>query len=348
MGANLVIAGALGSAPAAANTLTLAEPVGAQNGDLLIMTVTWRLNMVDQVDTLDAYWLEMGREENAPGASDTTSASASFVVGVQKRGASAPTAGQRTVTWGGATGGTVIGRIYAFRGVDSPLDLISIWRTLSSASTTVITNATNGGPDIDTNQDQAGLFMLCVNARNDGCSGQKANTDPTTGWIELTAEDFAGGVGHSMVAAYAVKSAVGNTGSFQWTAGSSALHSIFVLHFSSKLSVAVAPSPASAVGTRVMPSVLAGGLSITPDEAVARGQVVAPNAIHGSIAIMPAEAATIGLTISPTIGVGYEIASAAAEARGETSIEAILEALGPVFGPEDPITNFWTPEAELS
>lgn len=346
MAANFIAAGSLGSAFATANTLTLSEPAGAQEGDLLFMVIAWRLNAGDAVDTLDAAWTEFGRENNGPGGVNSATASAGFVIGMMFREASAPTSGQRTVTWGGATGGGVSGRIFAFRGAILN-DMTSIWRTLTAASTTVVTNASNGGPDIDTLEDEAALFMVCVNARSDGSiTGQKANTDPTSGWTELT-DDFPANGNIEIATAFAVKATAGNTGSFQWTAGNSALHSIWVVCFYSKPSVSIAPGVASAVGNRNGPDVLAGGLSILPQPAEVRGQVVAPSVRLGSLSVAPQIAAAKGDTVNPSLAIGLFVTPEAAEARGETAIEDILEELGPVFGPVDPISNFWTPEVPL-
>lgn len=68
--------------------------------------------------------------------------------------------------------------------------------------------------------------------------------------------------------------------------------------------VTVTPTPASAAGAVVAPTVVLGSITITPTQASAAGTVVDPTVVLGSITITPTPASGAGSTVDPTVLIG--------------------------------------------
>jgi len=158
----------------ASGNITLVEPAGCQDGDLLLACITYR----DSVGfAMASGWTLIAAENTGNSTSNGSTDVASGLMAYKIRSGAA--SGEVFTRTGGDLG---YGRIIAYRGVDqiNPLD-VSVSRTLTANSTTVVTS---GG--FSTAQANELLVMSGHNCSgsNPFASAEKANTDPTTGWTE--------------------------------------------------------------------------------------------------------------------------------------------------------------------
>jgi hypothetical protein len=146
----------------------------------------------------------------------------------------------------------------------------------------------------------------------------------------------------------------------RWTTAVHAIHSA--------LSDSVSPAVRTARASHANPTVRLGPI-IAEDQVIARSAVVAPTVFLGSttatgvagaagdtqppitatssVVLTPEIASASAIVVSPMITAELIAAPAAVEASGDTLIESATISSGPLFSPEFPLSNVWTPQEPL-
>jgi hypothetical protein len=192
----------------ASGDITLSEPAGVQEGDLLVACIAFRASVAF---TLPAGWALVASQQLAGNTNTTTSTSvASGLMAYILRGAvEVPTTFTRT------GGDVALGRIASYRGVDrlNPYDTGSANTPASNASltpTTAISTAVN---------DEL-LVMACCLADNLSPTLQRSVTDPLQQhWHERADSSTTIGADVALAIADATKLLAGNTGELRFTDG---------------------------------------------------------------------------------------------------------------------------------
>jgi hypothetical protein len=190
----------------ASGDITLSEPAGVQEGDLLVACIAFRASVAF---TLPAGWSLVATQQSVGNTSTTLSSSvASGLMAYMVRGASAPSL---TLT---RTGGDVaLGRLAAFRGVDrsNPYDT-------GSANTSVTNALVTATASITTVVDDELLVMACCAADNIAMALQRSVTDPTQlYWHERADSSTTTGADTALAVADATKLSSGATGELRFT-----------------------------------------------------------------------------------------------------------------------------------
>lgn len=207
---------------------TLSEPAGCQEGDLLVAVISSRIASTTSV-TLPSGWTRV-TENKTNNTLTTGNAASSGVMSYIVRGASAPAL---TFTHP-ATPSVAMGRIVAYRGVNSssPLDVSTNGKTANSTTSVSVAGFTT-----TVNND-----LIVIGA----CGGQEAawsnmdatdpstasgttdtTTQPTIGtWIERADNSTTTGADTSLAIFDAIKQTTGATGNFTATASVAAAHVI--------------------------------------------------------------------------------------------------------------------------
>ncbi len=218
---------AIGSATTASSgNLTLTEPTGAQQSDLLVACISYRSTAAF---TLPAGWSLVATQQSSGNTTvDGTGSIGSGLMAYIVRGSSAP-----SLIFTRTSGDVAFGRIVAYRGVGPlPYDTGSA-NTLSGASVTVTTGT------ITTAKDDELIVVAACGARNSTFTAFDAATAPATGsgtgstatnnpikgeWSERGDSGTATGADCSLAIADARKETAGASGTIQATASSSARH----------------------------------------------------------------------------------------------------------------------------
>lgn len=227
-------------AEVASGNLTLAEPAGIAQDDLMIACIGYRSNAAF---TVPGDWNLIATQQSS-GDTDATNGIASGLMMWCVRGGSAP-----TLTFNRTAGDVAQGRIIAYAGGHAtPFDVGSA-NTLAVASATVTTGTITTA--------EAGELIVAMVSCGDNLttSAFDAATDPTTAsgatdtttaptngtWIERADNGTGTGVDHGLAIADAIRATAGATGTIQATVSASARHVMIAASF--KLAVIVPPIP---------------------------------------------------------------------------------------------------------
>lgn len=199
-----------GATIVASGDITLSEPAGVAEGDLLVACIAYRSTAAF---TLPSGWSLVATQQSSGNTSTTTSSSVgSGLMAYIVRGGSAP-----SLTFTRSSGDVAIGRIAAYRGVDrgNPYDTGSA-NTLSSNATLVT------APGITTAADDELLVMACCYSDNTSSSLQRAATEPLqSSWHERADSNTSTGADTGLAVADANMLVAGSTGEFRYTCSSS-------------------------------------------------------------------------------------------------------------------------------
>jgi len=154
-----------------ATPLTLTEPAGVQEGDLLIACITYRYSSIASIWT-NAAWTQVGIANNNFNTSTNTSAQASAQMFYIVRGASAPSLS--FAFSGGGTLSVAMGQIVAYRGnaQTTPLDDDTGGQTATNTTAVSVAGLT-------TTQDDDLIVAMCAGGQEASWSNFN-NTDPGT------------------------------------------------------------------------------------------------------------------------------------------------------------------------
>lgn len=194
--------------------ITLTEPAGASQGDLLIACIAYRSNVAF---TVPGDWNLVATQQSS-GDIDASAGIASGLMMWTIRGASAP-----TLTFNRTLGNVALGRIIAYSGAQaSPYDTGSA-NTAASSSATVTTGTITTAT--------AGELIVAMTSAGDqyNASAFDAATDPTTAsgatdtttaptngtWIERADNSTATGADGGLAIADAIRQNAGATGTIQ-------------------------------------------------------------------------------------------------------------------------------------
>jgi hypothetical protein len=197
-----------GATTVASGDITLSEPAGAQEGDLLVACIAFRASAAF---TLPTGWSLVATQQLAGNTNTTTSTSvASGLMAYVVRGAVTV-----SLTFTRTGGDVALGRIVSYRGVDrlNPYDTGSANTPASNTSLTPTTA-------IATAADDELLVMVCCLADNLSPTLQRAVTDPLQQyWHERADSSTTVGADVALAVADATKLLAGNTGELRFTDG---------------------------------------------------------------------------------------------------------------------------------
>jgi hypothetical protein len=233
--------------PVASGDLTLAEPAGIAQGDLMVACISYRSNAAF---TVPGDWNLVATQQSS-GDTDATNGIASGLMMWTVRGGSAP-----TLTFTRTAGDVATGRIIAYTGghPSAPYDTGSA-NTLGANSATVTTGTITTA--------EAGELLVAMTSAGDNltASAFDAATDPTTAsgatdtttaptagtWIERSDDGTGTGADNALAIADAIRATAGATGTIQATISASARHVMIVGAF--KLGAPLTVTPALGTAT---------------------------------------------------------------------------------------------------
>jgi hypothetical protein len=211
-------------ATVASGNITLAEPAGIAQGDLMVACIGYRSNAAF---TVPGDWNLVATQQSS-GDTDATNGIASGLMMWCVRGASAP-----TLTFNRTAGDVAQGRIIAYSGghASAPYD--------TGSSNTRTSGNVSAFTDTITTAEAGELIVAMVSAGDNlTTSGFLAVTDPTTAsgatdtttaptagtWIERADTGTGTGADHGLAIADAVKATAGATGTISATVSAAAQH----------------------------------------------------------------------------------------------------------------------------
>lgn len=235
-GYSIVGIGTVAETTATGGNLTLAEPAGVQEGDLLVAVISYRSNA--SFANTGSIWTKQEEENSGNTTANSTGSIGSGVAFWGIRGSSAP-----DLTFERTGGNVARGCIIAYR----PDDAGDTFEIDTSTSLTLAAASTSFTMSGFTPAQDATLLVWCgFGARNTTLSAFDAATDPTTAsgtttdtttdpyfdtWLRRVTSGTATGADCTIAIADAVQETATATGNFTYTAGSSARHAGAVLAF---------------------------------------------------------------------------------------------------------------------
>ena len=316
-GYSIVGIGTVAETTATGGNLTLTEPSGVQEGDLLVAVISYRSNA--SFANTGSIWTKQEEENSGNTTANSTGSIGSGVAFWGIRGASAP-----DLVFERTGGNVARGCIIAYR----PDDAGDTFEIDTSTSLTLAAASTSFTMSGFTPAQDATLLVWCgFGARNTTLSAFDAATDPTTAsgtttdtttdpyfdtWLRRVTSGTATGADCTIAIADAVQETATATGNFTYTAGSSARHAGAVLAFR------LVPISTGVEGT----------LAVTLDAATisATGEIAIAGNVSASLAVATL-AATGDLDISGSLGVTLGDATLAASGSGAMEpIEGALSA----------------------
>jgi len=222
-------------ATAASGDITLTEPTGVQENDLLVAIVSYRSNAA--FTSPGSPWVSVTSQNTGNTTANGTGSIGSGHMWYCIRGASAP-----GLVFTRTAGDVALGRIVAYRGnnITSSVLVTQTSTTLAAAATAVsVTGLTTA------NARDLVVFGFC-GARNGSASAFDAATDPTTSsgtnsaqtgsplvgtWQERADSGTATGADTTLAIADAIRGTGGATGNLTCTASSSARHVVVAAAF---------------------------------------------------------------------------------------------------------------------
>lgn len=209
--------------PVASGNLTLAEPAGIAQGDLMVACIAFRSNVAFG---LPNGWALVATQQSS-GDTDATNGIASGLMCYIVRGASPP-----ALTWTRTGGDMATGRIIAYTGAKpAPYDT-------GSANTLAVASATVTTATITTAEANELIVAMTSAGDNLTASAFDAATDPTTAsgatdttnaptagtWRERADDGTGTGADGALAIADAIRATNGATGTIQATISASARH----------------------------------------------------------------------------------------------------------------------------
>lgn len=235
-GYEIVGIGTVAETTATGGNLTLAEPAGVQDGDLLVAVISYRSTA--SFANTGSIWTKQEERNTGNTTANSTGSIGSGVAFWGIRGSSAP-----DLTFERTGGNVARGCIIAYRATDTSKTFAvdtSTSLTLAAASTSFTMSGFTPAQD-------ATLLVWCgFGARNTTLSAFDAATDPTTAsgtttdtttdpyfdtWLRRVTSGTATGADCTVAIADAVQETATATGNFTYTAGSSARHAGAVIAF---------------------------------------------------------------------------------------------------------------------
>src|SRR5687767_5474021 len=299
-------------AEVASGNITLAEPAGIQQGELMVACIGYR----DSAPfTVPGDWNLVATQQSS-GDTDATNGIASGLMMWRVRGPSAP-----TLTFTRTGGNVAQGRILAYSGgsATAPFDTGSA-NTLAVASATVTTAGFSTA--------QAGELIVAMTSAGDNltASAFDAATDPATAsgatdtttaptngtWIERADNGTGTGADHGLAIADAVRQNAGATGTIQATISASAQHVMIAAAFklagsspSPSVSPSASVSPSSSVSPSLSPSASQSpsasiSLSPSPSASVSPSASTSPSSSQ-SPSVSPSASVSPSSSESPSI-----------------------------------------------
>lgn len=227
--------GVSGVASSSSGNITLTEPTGVQENDLLVAIISYRSNAA--FTDPGSPWVSVTSQNTGNTTANSTGSIGSGHMWYCIRGASAP-----GLTFTRTLGDIALGRIVAYRGnnITSSVLVTQTSTTLAAAATAVsVTGLTTQ------NARDLIVFGFC-GARNGSASNFDAATDPTTtsgtasnetgsplvgDWQERCDSGTTTGADTTLAIADAIRGAAGATGNLTVTASSSARHVVVAAAF---------------------------------------------------------------------------------------------------------------------
>ena len=318
-GYSIVGIGTVAGTTVSGGNLTLAEPAGVQEGDLLVAVISYRSNA--SFANTGSIWTKQEEENSGNTTANSTGSIGSGVAFWGIRGSSAP-----DLTFERTGGNVARGCIIAYR-PDNAGDTFEIDTSTSLTRASASTSFTMSG---FTPAQDATLLVWCgFGARNTTLSAFDAATDPTTAsgtttdtttdpyfdtWLRRVTSGTSTGADCTIAIADAVQETATATGNFTYTAGSSARHAGAVLAFrlvAAAGDVTATPGAGSLTLTGQAPSVSASA-SVSPGVASLTITGYAPTVSAGSDATAAPGAGSLALTgLAPTVSASASVAPAA-------------------------------------
>jgi hypothetical protein len=207
-----------------ANGLTLTEPAGVANGDLLVACISYRSNAAF---TAPSGWTNANAQNTGNTTANAAGSIGSARMDYQVR------SGAPSLTWTRTGGDVARGTIIALRATGgTPVFDQASGTTLAANSTTASTTG------ITTVEDGEILVMLEGGARNITASNARATDPAQADWTEQQDNGSATGADVSLAVSTATKNELGATGTFNWTASATARHVTIVGAFRAKSNMA--------------------------------------------------------------------------------------------------------------
>lgn len=212
-------AGTSATAEVASGNLTLTEPAGVQEGDMLIAMISFRATTTF---TLPAGWTIISTQANTGNTTVNSTASVvSHVAAYISRGATTP-----SLTFTRTGGDLAVGAIMAIRGKGALSYDTGSANVLAAASTAVTGNS------ITTTRPESFIFMGSSLALSTSVSGRAMATDPlAAAWTETLDYGTTTAADGGVAMGYAKKASAGSTGAPSYTAASSARHGTIMAAF---------------------------------------------------------------------------------------------------------------------
>lgn len=219
-----------GAVTAASGNITLTEPAGVIQGDLLVACISYRSNAAF---TKPSGWTDITSQNTGNTTANGTGSIGSGFMAYIRRGSSAP-----SLVFTRTAGDVAIGRIVAYRDSDSSGTLVTqTSATLGTAATAISVSG------VTTSNDRDLIVVAACGARNSTFTNFDTATDPATAsstnsgqtaapiagtWQERADSGTTTGADCSLGIADAVRATAGATGNITITASSSARHVVMV------------------------------------------------------------------------------------------------------------------------
>jgi hypothetical protein len=243
-------------ATAASGDLTLIEPAGIAQGDLMVACIGYRDSAAFTLPS-GGEWTLVATQQSS-GDIDATFGIASGLMAWAVRGAGAP-----NLVFTRTAGDIAQGRLLCYTGATAaPFD-VGTANTLASASATVTTATftTAEANELIVAMTSAGdnLTATAFDAATDPTTASGATdttTAPTAGtWIERTDDGTNTGADNGLATADAIRATAGATGTIQATISGSARHVMIAAAFKLSSAVTVAINNTNVLGTGTVGSV---------------------------------------------------------------------------------------------
>lgn len=229
---------------AASGNLTLTEPAGVQENDLLVACISYRSNAAF---TKPTGWIDITSQNTGDVTAAATTSIASGFMAYVVRGTSAP-----ALTFTRTVGDVANGRIVAYREVDKNGVLVTSSSTTLAAAATAV--SVTGVTTVNSNDLIVAAacgarnvtftnFDAVTNPTTTSGTGSNSTVNPSAGtWRERADSGTTTGADCSLAIGDAIRATAGATGNITLTASASARHVVLVAVFKQGDVFAVTPT----------------------------------------------------------------------------------------------------------